>query len=183
MDRCAAFHNCGRATGTFQGKGYFTRGSNFRMQHYQAAMLVQQFDKLVQETEIRQANADRLVAGLKDIPGFDPVRLPENSRAVWHLFPLRINSKHLHGLSRDDVLRALRAEGVPCSAVYHEQYFDGILDEAINSRGFKRLFPERRLKDYRESLHSLKDYVEASAPPVAPSSSPIIEPDEFALAA
>ncbi len=156
MDRCVAFHNCGRATGTFQGTGYFTRGSNFRMQHYQAAMLVQQFETLVKETEIRQANADRLVAGLKDIPGFDPVRLPENSRAVWHLLPLRIDSKQLHGLSRDDVLRALRAEGVPCSAVYHEQYFDGILDEAINSRGFKRLFPEKRLKDYRESLQSLQ---------------------------
>jgi dTDP-4-amino-4,6-dideoxygalactose transaminase len=156
MDRCGAFHNCGRATGTFQGKGYFTQGSNFRMQHYQAAMLVQQFAKLVEDTEIRQANADRLIVGLKDIPGFEPVHLPENSRAVWHLFPLRINSEHLHGLSRDGVLRALRAEGVPCSGVYREQYFDGILDEAINSRGFKRLFPEQRLKDYRESFKALK---------------------------
>jgi len=155
VDRCTAFHNCGRATGVFQGKGCFTRGSNFRMQHYQAAMLVQQFDKLVEETEIRRANADHLIAGLAKIAGVAPARLPGNSRAVWHLFPLRIDSEQLNGLSRDGFVRALRAEGVPCSAVYHEQYFDGLLDEAIQSRGFKRLFSEKRLKDYRESFEAL----------------------------
>ena len=118
VDRCAAFHNCGRATGTFQGSGCFTRGSNFRMQHFQAAMLLQQFDKLVKETEIRQQNADYLSAGLKDIPGITPARLPENSRAVWHLYPLRYDAKHFHGLSRAGFMRALGAEGVPCSDGY-----------------------------------------------------------------
>jgi len=156
VDRCSAFHNCGRATGTFQGSGCFTRGSNFRMQHYQAAMLVQQFDKLVQETQIRRENADHLIAGLKDIPGIDPARLPENSRAVWHLFPLRYDAKQFNGLSHDGFMRALRAEGIPCSGVYHEQYNDGLLDEAIASRGFKRLFPEKRLKEYRKSFEDLK---------------------------
>ena len=87
VDRCQAFHDCGRATGNFQGNGYFTRGSNYRMQHFQAAILLRQFDKLVKETEVRNANADYLTAGLKEIPGIQPVRLPENSQAVWHLYP------------------------------------------------------------------------------------------------
>ena len=156
IDRCTAFHNCGRSTGTFQGEGSFTRGSNFRMQHTQAAMLVQQFDRLVEETEVRRRNADYLIAALADIPGVEPARLPEDSRAVWHLFPLRVDSAKLNGLSRDGFLRALRAEGIPCSGVYHEQYFDGLLDEAISSRGFKRLFPKKRLKEYRESFDALK---------------------------
>lgn len=156
VDRCAAFHNCGRATGTFQGSGCFTRGSNFRMQHYQAAMLVQQFDKLVRETEVRQNNADHLIAGLTDIPGLEPAALPENSRAVWHRFAMRYAPEQFNGLSRNDFIRALRAEGVPCSGGYHEQYFDGLLDEAINSRGFKRLFPAKRLKEYRESFEDLR---------------------------
>ncbi len=51
---------------------------------------------------------------------------------------------------------ALNAEGVPCGAIYSEQYFDGLLDEAIASRGFQRLFNSKRLKDYRDSLHELK---------------------------
>ncbi len=156
IDRCSAFHNCGRSVGTFTGSGCFTRGSNFRMQHFQAAMLVQQFDKLVKETEIRRQNADRLIAGLKDIPGIEPARLPENSRAVWHLFPMRYDAAEFNGLSHDKFMRALRAEGIPCSAVYGEQYNDGLLDEAIASRGFKRLFPEKRLKEYRETFKDLK---------------------------
>ncbi len=156
VDRCQAFHNCGRATGTFQGSGCFTRGSNFRMQHFQAAMLLQQLDKLVTETARRRENADYLNAGLKEIPGIQPVRLPEGSRPVWHLFAFRYDPQQFHGLSRDKFSRAMGAEGIPCGGGYHEQYHDGLLDEAIASRGFQRLFPAQRLKAYRDSFQELK---------------------------
>ncbi|HYK90471.1 MAG TPA: DegT/DnrJ/EryC1/StrS family aminotransferase [Acidobacteriota bacterium] len=156
IDRCNAFHNCGRSCGNFRGKEYFTRGNNYRMQHFQAVILMQQFDKLVQETARRRESADYLTANLKEIPGIEPVRLPENSRAVWHLYPFRYDAGKFSGLSRDKFMKALSAEGVPCSSVYHEQYFDGLLDEAIASRGFKRLFSAQRLKAYRESYQELK---------------------------
>jgi len=155
IDRCNSFHNCGRSIGSFKGSGSFTRGANFRMQHYQAAMLVQQIEKLAKETEIRRANADYLSANLQEISGVTPARLPENSRAVWHLYPMRYDAKQFNGLSRSGFIRALRAEGVPASGVYHEQYNDGLLDETINSRGYKRLFSAKRLKDYRESFQEL----------------------------
>jgi dTDP-4-amino-4,6-dideoxygalactose transaminase len=155
VDRCHAFHNCGLGTGTFQGNGYFTRGNNFRMQHFQAAMLLQQFDKLVKETEIRRENADYLTANLKEIPGITPARLPNDSRAVWHLYPLRYDAEQFNGLQRARFIEALQAEGVPCSEVYHEQYYDGLLDEAINSRSYQRLFGAERLKAYRDSFHEL----------------------------
>lgn len=156
VDRCQAFHNCGRAFGSFQGSGSFSRGSNFRMNNYQAAMLRQQLDKLVTDTERRRDNADYLTEGLKQIPGIQPVRLPANSRAVWHLYAFRYDATQFHGLSRNKFMNALGAEGIPSSGGYHEQYFDGLLDEAINSRGFKRLFPAERLKAYRDSLQELK---------------------------
>jgi dTDP-4-amino-4,6-dideoxygalactose transaminase len=156
VDRCQAFHNCGRATGTFKGSGCFTRGSNFRMQHFQAVMLLQQIDKLVQETERRRENADYLNAGLKEIPGIQPLRLPEDSRPVWHLFAFRYDANQFHGLPRDRFFRAMGAEGIPCGGGYHEQYYDGLLDEAIASRGFQRLFPAERLKAYRDSFQELK---------------------------
>jgi dTDP-4-amino-4,6-dideoxygalactose transaminase len=156
MDRCQSFHNCGRSFGNFRGSGSFTRGSNFRMNHYQAAILSQQFDKLVQETKIRQANADYLTAELKKIPGIEPARLPEDSRAVWHLYAFRYDPAQFNGLPRNKFRKALRAEGVPNSGGYSEQYFDGLLDEAIASRGFQRLFPAERLKQYRESLEDLR---------------------------
>jgi dTDP-4-amino-4,6-dideoxygalactose transaminase len=156
VDRCQAFHNCGRAFGNFKGSGSFTRGSNFRMQQFQAVILLQQFDKLTRETAVRRENAELLGAGLGQIPGIQPARLPENSRAVWHLYPLRYDASQFHGLTRDQFVRALNAEGIPCGGGYTEQYNDGLLDEAINSRGFKRLFSEARLKAYRESFRELK---------------------------
>jgi perosamine synthetase len=168
LDRCHAFHDVGRATGNFKGdKPYFTRGANYRMQQFQAMMLLQQIDKLVAETEHRRANADYLGAQLKEIPGIQPARLPENSRAVWHLYPMRYNAEKFGGLSREKFMRALNAEGIPCGGGYHEQYFDGMMDEAANSRGFKRLFGAERLKSWRDDFHQLKGNREVCATTVA----------------
>jgi len=168
LDRCGSFHDCGRPYGGFKGsRPNFTRGGNFRMQHFQAAMLLQQLDKLVQDTARRRESADRLTAALSEIPGIRPVRLPESSRAVWHLYPFRYDPERFQGLSRDGFVRAMRAEGIPCSAGYQEQYFDGLLDEAIASRGYKRLFSAQRLKDYRDSFHELRGNREVCATTVA----------------
>jgi len=75
---------------------------------------------------------------------------------VWHLYAFRYDAEQFHGLPRAKFMRALGAEGIPCGGGYSEQYFDGLLDEAINSRGFKRLFPPDRLKAYRDSFQDLK---------------------------
>ena len=164
VDRCGSFHDCGRPYGRFKApRPNFTRGGNFRMQHFQAAMLLQQLDKLVQDTARRRENADRLGAALREIPGIQPARLPQNSRAVWHLYPFRYEADKFQGLPLATFLRAMRAEGIPCSTGYQEQYFDGLLDEAINSRGYKRLFSHERLTEYRESFKQLKGNREACA--------------------
>ncbi len=156
IDKCNSFHNCGRAVGTNKGSGSFTRGMNYRMTQAQAVILMQQFDKLVKETETRRANADYLSANLDKIPGITTVRLPENSRAVWHLYPFRYDAAQFNGLSLDKFSKAVSAEGVPCGRVYREQYYDGLLDEAIASRGYKRLWSAERLKAYRDSFRELK---------------------------
>jgi dTDP-4-amino-4,6-dideoxygalactose transaminase len=167
VDKCQSFHNCGHAFGSFKGSGYFTRGSNYRMQHFQAAILLQQMEKLAQETAHRRESADYLTAQLKRIPGIQPVRLPEDSRAVWHLYAFRYDAQPFNGLTRDKFIKSLNAEGIPCSSVYREQYFDGLLDEAIASRGFKRLFSAERLKAYRDSFQELKGNRQVCATTVA----------------
>ena len=137
------------------------------MQQFQAVMLMQQFDKLVQETAHRRENADYLTTQLKEIPGIQPARLPENSRAVWHLYPFRYDAKQFNGLTRNKFIQALNAEGIPSGAGYTEQYNDGLLDEAIASRGFKRLFSAERLKAYRDSFQELKGNRQVCATTVA----------------
>jgi dTDP-4-amino-4,6-dideoxygalactose transaminase len=156
VDKCHSYHNCGHACGSNKGNGLFTRGNNYRMTQAQAVILIQQIEKLVNQTATRRANADYLSANLGQIPGITPVRLPENSRAVWHLYPYRYDAAQFNGLSRDKFAKAMSAEGIPCGGIYHEQYYDGLIDEAIASRGFKRLWSPERLKAYRDSFQELK---------------------------
>jgi len=120
------------------------------MQHFQAALLLQQMDKLVEDTARRRESADYLTAELQQVAGIQPARLPADSRAVWHLYPFRYDAEQFNGLPRDRFVRAMRAEGIPCGPGYTEQYNDGLLDETINSRGFKRLFGPKRLRAYRD---------------------------------
>jgi dTDP-4-amino-4,6-dideoxygalactose transaminase len=167
VDRCNSYHNCGRSVGRFQGNGCFTRGSNFRLTQFQGVLLLWQIEKLVAETARRREVADYLNARLGTIPGITPVRVPAESRGVYHLYPVRYDARAFAGLPRDAFLRALAAEGVPGSGVYKEQYFDGLLDEAIASRGFQRLFPAARLKAYRESFQELRGNRETCASVVA----------------
>ena len=86
---------------------------------------------------------------------------------MWHLYPFRYDAAQFNGLSRDKFMKALAAEGVPCASVYHEQYYDGLLDEAIASRGFKRLWSAERLKAYRDSFQELKGNKQVCATTVA----------------
>jgi perosamine synthetase len=177
LDRASSFHDCGRPYGAFKGpRPNFTRGGNFRMQHFQAAMLLQQLDKLRDETGRRRANAERLTGTLSRIPGIRPARLPENSQAVWHLYPFRYEQEKFQGLPREKFLKAMRAEGIPCSTGYQEQYFDGLLDEAIASRGFTRLFSAARLKRYRESFEELKGNRDVCATTVAIAQNLLLAP-------
>ena len=176
VDRCNVYHNCGRSAGTVKGKGSFTRGDNYRMMQSQAMMLLLQIDKLQKETVVRQESADYLSANLAQIPGITPVRLPEGSQAVWHLYAFRYDPAQWDGLPRDKFMKALTAEGVPCSSVYNEQYYDGLLDEAIASRGFKRLWSAERLRAYRESFDGLKGNKQVCATTVAIGQNMLLAP-------
>ena len=144
------------------------------MTQFQAALLLQQFDKLVQETARRRESADYLNAQLAKIPGITPARLPANSRGVYHLYPFRYDSARFNGMSRDLFLRALNAEGISAHVVYKEQYFDGLLDETIASRGYQRLFSAQRLKAYRDSFNDLKGNREVCATTIGMSQTALL---------
>lgn len=167
IDKCISYHSCGRACGTNKGSGFFTRGMNYRMTQFQAQLLLLQIEKLQKDTEIRRASADYLSANLGKIPGITTVRVPGDGKPSWHLYAFRYDAAGFNGLSRDKFMTALQAEGIPCSSPYREQYFDGLIDEAITSRGFKRLWSEQRLKAYRDSLQDLKGNKQTCATTVA----------------
>jgi perosamine synthetase len=155
MDRCCSFHNCGRPFGSVKRtSGYPIRGSNRRMQEFQAVILMSQMKRLEKDTQKRTENANYLTSRIKDIPGIVPHKLYEEvTRAAYHLYPFRYKKEHFNNLPRAKFLSALSAEGIPCSGGYGPQYNDGLIEEALNSPGYKRLYSRERLKRYRQELH------------------------------
>jgi dTDP-4-amino-4,6-dideoxygalactose transaminase len=152
MDRCFSFHNCGRPFGSVRRTSdYPVRGSNRRMQQIQALMLLSQMKRVENDADLRLKNAKYLDEKLAEIPGIVPYKLvTENARSAYHLYPFRFVSNKFGNVTREKFIAALRAEGIPCSTGYGRQNHDGLIEEALSSKGYKRLFSEQRLKQWRE---------------------------------
>ena len=152
MDRCYSFHNCGRPYQSVKRTSdYPIRGSNRRMQQIQSLILMSQMERIKKDADVRLENAKYLDKRLSEIPGIIPYKLvTEDARSAYHLYPFRFISKEFGNVKRDKFVEALRAEGIPCSDGYGKQNHDGLIEEALSSRGYKRLFSEKRLKQWRE---------------------------------
>lgn len=120
-ERCWSVVNVGRVP---DGAWYEHRvlGSNLRMTEFQAALLRVQLTRLPQQAQRRWENAQILNRELAKIPGIRPMRLdPRVTMHAYHLYIFRYSPQEF-GMSRADFLRALNAEGVPCSAGYVPLY-------------------------------------------------------------
>jgi hypothetical protein len=62
----------------------------------------------------------------------------------------RYDSQAFAGLPREKFLKALAAEGIPSSGGYSPLNTQPFLKAALESRGFGRLFPAARLKQWHE---------------------------------
>ena len=160
MDHCYSYHNCGRAHGKTMSefRGYPFRGGNKRMTEFQSVVLLSQIERAKSDADKRLENALYLDSKLKEMPGIIPYKLTDGAtRSAYHLYPFRYKKEYFDDLPREKFIAALVAEGIPCSGGYGQQYFDGLIEEALSSRGYKRLFSEQRLNRYREELHHLPD--------------------------
>jgi dTDP-4-amino-4,6-dideoxygalactose transaminase len=121
------------------------------MQQIQALILMSQMNRIQKDADVRLANALYLDMKLKEIPGIIPYRLAEGAtRSAYHLYPFRYIAEKFNEIPKEKFIRALNAEGIPCNSGYGPQNNEGLIEEALNSRGFKRLFPESRLRQWRE---------------------------------
>ena len=149
MDRCFSFHNFGRPygkiVGTVSGE-YVILGTKCRTTEYQAAIGLAQLKRLEEQTKQREKNAEYLRSKIKDIPGILPYELSENAtRAVFHLFPFRYKKEGFHDLSRSKFIKALRAEGIPCSGGYSPLNNMPYLKDAFQSKNFQKVYPKEML--------------------------------------
>ncbi|MEE9167921.1 MAG: aminotransferase class I/II-fold pyridoxal phosphate-dependent enzyme [Candidatus Neomarinimicrobiota bacterium] len=155
MDRCHSFHNCGRPFGSVKATTpYPTRGSNRRMQQFQAVMLMSQMKRIQKDADLRLENALYVNSKIEEIPGIIPYKLADGAtRSAYHYYPFRYKKEFFNNAPRKKFLEALNAEGIPCWGGYGPQNKYGLIQEALNSRGYKRLFSEERLRRFRKENH------------------------------
>lgn len=134
-DRVWSVHNVGRTRG---GRWYEhpVLGGNYRMTEWQAAILLAQMARLEEQAERRSRNAAHLNARLKQIPGIIP--LPPDARVTrhaYHLFIFRFESARFGGRSRDELIHALNAEGIPASSGYVPLFKEAVFQNRSAGKG------------------------------------------------
>jgi dTDP-4-amino-4,6-dideoxygalactose transaminase len=117
-EKVYAYHHIGRAHGSAK-YDHTIVGPNYRITEFQGALLRTQLKKLQRQTEKRMENANLLSKGLKEIEGIKPLK--EDKRITqrgYYFYILRYDEKAFGGLSRENLLKALSAEGTPLGVGY-----------------------------------------------------------------
>jgi dTDP-4-amino-4,6-dideoxygalactose transaminase len=113
-----AFMDVGRDPRAGQWE-YPQLGWNYRPSEYLAALLDVRLDDLDAQTDHRSRMAAYLRRQLSEIPGVTPpVEAGWCTRHAYHLYAILIDPGEFGGRSRDEVVRALQAEGIPAVPGY-----------------------------------------------------------------
>jgi dTDP-4-amino-4,6-dideoxygalactose transaminase len=116
-ESCRSIQNCGRVPDGLWYEHHVISG-NYRLGEFQGAILNCQLERLEDQTRRRDANGRALAPRIAALPGLFPQSRPaECTRHSYHLFMLRLDAAAF-GAPRAAVLRALEAEGIPCSGGY-----------------------------------------------------------------
>jgi len=152
-NNCFAFHTCCRTRpGASSGFNYQGgRNTNVRMTEFQGALLLAQTEGLEERANTRHENAKYLSSMLREIPGILPARMYEGcTRNAYHLYMFRFEPEKFSGLSRDQFVRALRAEGIPCSTGYGRLNEGSFIQDALNSRPYVRVYGKEAVESWAE---------------------------------
>ena len=122
-------------------------GSNFRLTEFQSAILRAQLTRLPEQTARRTESAKALRLRLTGIDGITlPVEDPRITCHAYHLFTFRYDPAYFGGRPCAQFLKALAAEGAPCSDGYIPLYREGLF--VRNAAGLDKGCHEGRHIDY-----------------------------------
>lgn len=119
FERAYAFHNVGRARLGGQRWGHDSLGFNLRASEYVAAVLLHRLQRLEGQQTTRAANFSLLRQYLEEVSCVSPLGVGRGVvRHGVHMFVMRYKSENCGGLSIEDFIRAIQAEGIPISRGY-----------------------------------------------------------------
>ena len=150
-ERCWAFHDNARARRGRPAPPIGGRGANLRLTEFQAGLLLAQMTRLEEQSKVREENARYLTQQLREISGILPARMHEGcTRNAYHLYMFRYQAGPFAGLPRERFLKALTAEGIPCSGGYTPLDRQPFVQATLASRAYQRLYPKEVLAGWAE---------------------------------
>jgi len=90
----------------------------YRVNAISAGLVVKQFDRLAEMNTWRRKNHVALVERLDGMPGIRPQRLPAHLDPAWHMQAWSFVPEDVPGVSREQYIKALNAEGVSLGGDY-----------------------------------------------------------------
>ena len=150
MDKCYTVHN----HGTSRRGDTEVIGPKYRMNEFEAAVLLGQWPGIKERFVRRNENAAHLTSRLKDIPGVAPQKLYKGTtKGSFYLYTMTYKKEHFNGASRNMFIKAVRAEGVTLSpyirkGLHREPWIENILNQKV----YKKMYSEQRLRKYRQEL-------------------------------
>lgn len=147
IEICQSFHSQGRPT-TASSFSYVRNGDNRRLTEFQGALLLAQLARLEEQARTREQNAAYLTQQLGEIPGIKPARMYEGcTRNAYHLYMFRYDQAQFSNLPRERFLKALQAEGIPCSFGYTPLNKEPFLKQTLQSRAYRRIYSAKEIAD------------------------------------
>jgi perosamine synthetase len=150
MDKCYTVHN----HGTSRRGRTEVAGPKYRMNEFEAAVLLGQWAGILERFERRNKNAAYLTERIKDVPGIRPQKLYKGTTSgSYYLYATSYLKEHFNDVERSIFLKAIAAEGVSLSpyiaqGLHREPWIDHILSQPV----YTKMFSARRLKQYREQV-------------------------------
>jgi dTDP-4-amino-4,6-dideoxygalactose transaminase len=150
MDRCYTVHN----HGTSRRGATETIGPKYRMNEFQAAVLLPQLASAHERFLRRNENAAYLTSRLKGCPGVVPQKLYEGTASgSFYLYAMSYQKEHWNNVPRDLFLKAVEAEGVSLSPyIARGLHREPWVEHVLRNKAFQRAFSAQRLEQYKGAL-------------------------------
>lgn len=148
---CESFHNNGRGFVTSPAAfAYEGTGFNLRITEFQAALLLEQHDRLEAQSRVREENATYLTRMLGEIEGIVPAKMyPKCTRNAYHLYMFRYDRRHFSEVARAQFIDTMKREGIPCSGGYRPLNREPFLETTLGSRAFRTIYGDGVVSEFR----------------------------------
>jgi len=151
MDKCFTVMN----HGTSRKGRTETIGPKYRMNEFEAAILLSQLSGVKERFARRNENAKYLNSRLSGFPGLVPQKLYEGTDSgSFYIYATAYHKDHFNNNSRSKFLKALEAEGVSMTpyipqGLHKEPWVDHILGLKV----YQKMFSPARLQKYRDEIN------------------------------